>query len=193
MPETVNRRDAILAAARGEFAAHGYFGARVERIAAAASANKQLIFHYFGSKGGLYSAMVAAVVSESPLGSSATRTPPDAVRSHVSSLVAWLIQTPGAALAIVECRSGRDVPAEARSGVDAWMQSQTQCLGGLVEDGQRQGFFRDDVEAQAVVDIAIGSAIGLALSGLDISPNGGGSTGLQAMVAQIVVDYCAWR
>lgn len=43
----------ILEAARAEFAAHGFAGARVERIARAADCNKQLIYHYFGNKEGL--------------------------------------------------------------------------------------------------------------------------------------------
>jgi AcrR family transcriptional regulator len=43
----------ILAAARAEFAEHGFAGARVERIARVAECNKQLIYHYFGSKEGL--------------------------------------------------------------------------------------------------------------------------------------------
>lgn len=50
-PPTTEQR--ILSAARAEFAAHGFAGARVERIARAADCNKQLIYHYFGNKEGL--------------------------------------------------------------------------------------------------------------------------------------------
>ena len=49
-------RARLLAAAIGEFAAHGIAGARVDRIAEAARANKQLIYAYFGSKDGLFDA-----------------------------------------------------------------------------------------------------------------------------------------
>lgn len=51
-------RERILAAAREEFAAHGYAGARVEAIAARAGLNKQLISHHFGGKRGLYQEVV---------------------------------------------------------------------------------------------------------------------------------------
>ena len=44
----------IFAAATAEFAAHGIAGARVERIARAAEANKQLIYAYFGDKEQLF-------------------------------------------------------------------------------------------------------------------------------------------
>jgi len=58
------RRDAaaskrrLLAAAAAEFVAHGVAGARVDRIAAAAGANKRLIYDYFGHKDGLFDAVL---------------------------------------------------------------------------------------------------------------------------------------
>lgn len=48
----------ILEAALGAFADHGYHGARVEAIAAAAACNPRLIYHYFGSKERLYRAVL---------------------------------------------------------------------------------------------------------------------------------------
>jgi len=44
----------ILMAAEGEFASYGLFGARVNAIAERAKANKRMIYHYYGSKEGLY-------------------------------------------------------------------------------------------------------------------------------------------
>jgi AcrR family transcriptional regulator len=46
----------ILEAAIGEFAARGAAGARIDRIALAACANKQLIYAYFGNKEQLFEA-----------------------------------------------------------------------------------------------------------------------------------------
>lgn len=51
-----NRR-AILNAAREEFGQHGFGGARVMRIAAAAGVSHQLITYHFGGKQGLYDAL----------------------------------------------------------------------------------------------------------------------------------------
>jgi AcrR family transcriptional regulator len=51
-------KQAILGAARTEFAAHGFAGARVGAIADRAGANKQLISYYFDSKEGLYQAVL---------------------------------------------------------------------------------------------------------------------------------------
>lgn len=47
-------RERILAAATSEFAAFGIAGARIDRIAKNASANKNLIYVYFGSKERLF-------------------------------------------------------------------------------------------------------------------------------------------
>ena len=53
-------RAAILAAATGEFAAHGLGGARVDRIADRAKSNKRMLYYYFGDKEGLYLAVLEA-------------------------------------------------------------------------------------------------------------------------------------
>lgn len=50
----------ILQAATEEFAAYGIAGARVDRIAKAASANKNLIYVYFCNKDGLFDAVFDA-------------------------------------------------------------------------------------------------------------------------------------
>jgi AcrR family transcriptional regulator len=47
-------RDRVLIAARREFAAHGFAGASVDRIAAAARLNKAMIYYHFRSKAELY-------------------------------------------------------------------------------------------------------------------------------------------
>jgi AcrR family transcriptional regulator len=55
-------RQRILAAATEEFAARGPAGARVAAIAARAPANPRMIYAYFGSKEGLFAAVVEQVV-----------------------------------------------------------------------------------------------------------------------------------
>lgn len=62
--DSADTRDRLLAAARDEFTAHGLEGARVDRIAAAAGANKQRIYGHFGSKDKLFEAVIAAVMDE---------------------------------------------------------------------------------------------------------------------------------
>ena len=52
--------DRILAAAAVEFAARGYAGARVDRIARRARVNKAMLYYHFRSKQGLYRALLRA-------------------------------------------------------------------------------------------------------------------------------------
>ncbi len=51
-------REQILRAATGEFVTHGFAGARVNRIVKKAGSNPRMIYHYFGSKSGLYIAVL---------------------------------------------------------------------------------------------------------------------------------------
>ncbi|WP_395726066.1 TetR family transcriptional regulator [Nakamurella sp.] len=60
----VDTRARILAAATAEFAERGLAGGRVDRIAAAADANKERIYAYFGSKEGLFDEAVRAIIGE---------------------------------------------------------------------------------------------------------------------------------
>jgi TetR/AcrR family transcriptional regulator len=55
--------DRILAAAAAEFAARGFAGARVDRIARRARINKAMLYYHFASKQGLYRAMLRQTFS----------------------------------------------------------------------------------------------------------------------------------
>ncbi|MBO9041408.1 MULTISPECIES: TetR family transcriptional regulator [Curtobacterium] len=57
-------RERLLLAARDEFASAGLVGGKLERITVAASSNKAQVFHYFGSKEGLFDALVAETVTD---------------------------------------------------------------------------------------------------------------------------------
>ena len=54
-------RGRILAAAEEEFSEKGFYGARVDEIAAVADLNKRMLYAHFGSKEGLYRAVLVSV------------------------------------------------------------------------------------------------------------------------------------
>ncbi|WP_017523447.1 TetR/AcrR family transcriptional regulator [Pusillimonas noertemannii] len=64
------RRDAaatqaiLIQAAISEFSRNGFAGARVDEIARTAGVNKQLVYHYFNSKQGLYLVALESVYAE---------------------------------------------------------------------------------------------------------------------------------
>ncbi len=186
-----NRRTAILDAAVAEFSGHGYHGARIERIAASANVNKQLIFHYFESKNGLYDAVVAWLFPASSVFDGRGATPLESVGTCIAAIAERLSANPGAARILGECSGVVDVPAAAGKAAGSWIELQGNALRSVIEDGQRKGFFRDDADAQTIAMIALGSIIGLsALSG---SWAAGASGPSAAVLTRIVSDFCAWR
>ncbi|WP_437300178.1 TetR/AcrR family transcriptional regulator [Sorangium sp. So ce426] len=56
--------DRILSTALEEFSLHGFSGARVDVIARRACINKRMLYHYFGSKKGLYREIVRRKLAE---------------------------------------------------------------------------------------------------------------------------------
>lgn len=68
--ETPARRDPVAARARllqaavDEFSAHGYSGARTERIAQQAGTNIRMLYHYFGGKDALYVVVLETVLAD---------------------------------------------------------------------------------------------------------------------------------
>src|SRR5258705_5604836 len=57
-------RQRILAAASDEFSRHGFAGARIDRVAGLAVANKRMIYAYFGGKDELYEALMERRIAE---------------------------------------------------------------------------------------------------------------------------------
>lgn len=86
----VSSRDRLLAAAAKEFAARGYDGTSVDRIARAARLNKAMIYYHFKSKAGLYRTLVRNIfeaVLESAIEVADTdATPPEKLRGFVRSV-----------------------------------------------------------------------------------------------------------
>jgi AcrR family transcriptional regulator len=191
------RRDAILSAARSEFARYGFAGARVERIADAADVNKQLIFHYFRSKEGLYSAAAAAVFANWQPAPDSGASPSERLSRMIAHLVEWLSDNPGAARAIAEAERGPGpsggTPALPAAVIE-WLAAVMGAVRSAVESGQQQGHFRDDADPQAVAEIAVSSAVGHALTpGTEGHTSPGESRYLAAHLSQALVEYCAWH
>lgn len=140
----------IIAAARDEFARRGFDGARVDQIARRAGVNKQLLFYYFHSKRGLFSAVLARGAAEleqqlAQLGGTDGR-PLDRLRATLEAQFDFLAAHP--ALVTLLTQAGR---SDARPFAPA-----IKRLVVLLAEGQGLGQVRDDVDphlaaAQAVV------------------------------------------
>lgn len=91
-------RERLLHCAAAVFAKHGYEGARTEQIARRAGLSKTLIYHYFGSKKGLYTAALEAEVlalRQSHRDLDLRRMPPpQALRQLVESTFDYFVGAP---------------------------------------------------------------------------------------------------
>lgn len=175
----MRQRD-ILSAAEHEFALLGWSGARVERIARKARVNKQLLFHYFESKSGLFEAALGSLLARfaSPVGPVAS--PVEEVRRIMRTVEAAARAIPGVLFGRAPTEEDA-APAVAVSTVRAWRERQRARLADAVTEGQRRGHFRDDLDPETAAEVGLAMALGLgALDG-------------RSDAATWMVDYCAWR
>lgn len=86
----VSSRDRLFTAAAAEFAARGFAGASVERIARAARLNKAMIYYHFRSKAALYREilrdMFDAVAVRVETAAQSTADPADKIRAFVEAI-----------------------------------------------------------------------------------------------------------
>jgi AcrR family transcriptional regulator len=83
----------VLRAARAEFAARGFTGAGVERIARRARVNKAMIYYHFGSKLGLYRQVVFEVFESLTVRARAAVGPVAGTFEQLDAFVASLLGT----------------------------------------------------------------------------------------------------
>ena len=147
------RREQILEGARRSFAEHGYEGATVARLEAEIGLSRGAIFNYFGSKEDLFvelavqdTARLSDVwVSEGLEG---------VVRGVLEIDPAWL----GVYLELVRrVRTDQDF----RRRVEERQEAVVPVNRARIEDAQRTGEFRDDLEARE-----LGLFVNLVLNGM---------------------------
>ncbi len=183
-----SRKNDILDAARREFATAGFAGARIERIAASAAVNKQLLFHYFESKEGLFTAALAQLLAQLETGRGASESPVAEVRQLLRDLVTQVRAVPGVVGIVADARSNPEFPPEAAALLRAWRARLVDRLIAALQAGQQRGYFRDDVDPAGVAAIAVAAALGA----VTVDP-AAAETSYEDALANLMVDHCAWR
>lgn len=178
-----SRRLDILAAAEREFAAAGLAGARIERIAERAGVNKQLLFHYFQSKTGLFTAVLHAVLARHEPAETGSDDPASALRRYLGALELLARSTPGLVAVLTADREA--IPPEVALVAQEWMTRTRSRIAVALEDGQRRGYYRDDIDPEHVARLGVAAALGV---GAFADPSAG-----TASMINVLQDYCAWR
>src|SRR5690349_17975380 len=104
-----SRRADIIAAAELEFSSAGYSGGRIERIAANAGVNKQLLFHYFDSKDGLFIVALEALLARAEPGATSD-SPAEEIRRVIGTLQSAVQAAPGLLAIIADSATNADFP-----------------------------------------------------------------------------------
>jgi AcrR family transcriptional regulator len=136
-------RDRVFAAAAAEFAARGYAGANMDRIARAARLNKAMIYYHFDSKAALYREilrdMFGAVRSAVAAAAAAPIAPEDKIRRYIEAIASAADARPHFPPIWL-----REL-AEGGEHVDAatldYVREVLAALGGIIAEGCRRGVF----------------------------------------------------
>jgi AcrR family transcriptional regulator len=155
----MNTRQKILEAAVAEFARFGLGGARVDRIAHRARANKRMLYYYFGDKDALF---LAALEDRYAHIRSAERTlalehldPPGALERLVRFTWEYFLEHPEfmTLLNSENLHKGRHVRRSRR--VQDMHSPLVETLRAVLKKGEAQGLFRKGVDpVQLYISIA---------------------------------------
>jgi TetR/AcrR family transcriptional regulator len=137
-------RDRLLEAAAEAFAARGFDGATVDRIAAAARVNKAMIYYHFKSKAALYRIILRelfACAADAVHRIRDDEAPPDdRLRRFVQAVADDAVTRPH--FSGIWLREMADGGRHLDAAVVAEMGRILDALRGILEDGRRHGRFR---------------------------------------------------
>ena len=137
-------RQRLLTAAAAEFAARGFAGASVDRIARAARVNKAMIYYHFRSKAALYRVilrdMFEAVAAGVARVAQATADPADKIRGFVDAIAVEAEARPH--FPPIWFREIAEGGAHLDSATLASMSGIIKSLGGIVREGIAAGRFQ---------------------------------------------------
>ncbi|MEM7443834.1 MAG: TetR/AcrR family transcriptional regulator [Pseudomonadota bacterium] len=152
-------RASILAAATQEFAAKGLEGARTDDIARRAGANKRMIYHYFGSKEGLFQAVLEDTYAEIRGSEAAlqltSRDPVEAMGQLVAFSFDWFLKHPEFVKLLNEENLHGAAHVRASNVARSLNMPLVELISELLERGAKSGQFRTGVDpVQLYISIA---------------------------------------
>jgi AcrR family transcriptional regulator len=152
-------RARILSAARHEFAGKGLGGARVDKIATRARANKRMMYHYFGNKEDLFRITLEEAYAAFRAAEAALAIEKDEPIIAMSRLVAftwsYYLEHPEFITLVntENLHQARHLKASKRAKSES--RAFVARMQALLERGQKDGAFRSDLDAvQVLITIA---------------------------------------
>ena len=136
-------RERLLAAATAEFAARGFDGAKVDRIALKARVNKAMIYYHFRNKASLYREILSGVFRSlaDAVSASAGEGPADErLRRFIRTIATEASDRPQ--FASMWLREVADGGTHIDDAILNELRRVLQVLGSVLEDGRQTGLFR---------------------------------------------------
>jgi TetR/AcrR family transcriptional regulator len=144
-------RESLVRAAVQEFSRLGFAGARIDEVAAVAGANKQLVYHYFGNKEGLYLVALESVYAQIREKEQRLRLMELAPREAMAQLVGfsfdYLAQHPEFIAMLTDENRHAGSHVRQSTQLKAMHSPFIESLEATLQAGIAQGVFRKDVDA----------------------------------------------
>ena len=147
-------RDNILRAATKVFARYGYEGGSVEKISKAAKSYDRMIYYYFGSKEGLFIAVLEGIYQRMDDAEAAlaidTAKPVEALTAVIRFVLGYYRKNPEfiTLLNTENLHKGKHISKSMRAR--EYSSPAIEVIRRVLESGQAQGLFRKDASARDV-------------------------------------------
>ena len=155
-------RDSILKAATKVFARHGYDGGSIEKISSTAKTHDRMIYYYFGSKEGLFIAVLEGIYhrmdeAEATCAPDPQR-PEEALRTVIRFKIAYYRRHPEfvTLLNTENLHKGKHVAKSEKA--TEYSSHAVDLIRDILEAGAAQGLFRDDLRPRDVYLLIVSAA-----------------------------------
>ena len=184
-------RARIVGAAAKEFAARGYAGASVDRIARAARLNKAMIYYHFKSKGDLYREILSDMFQAVRAGvvevASSTASPDAKIRGYIDAIAAAAEARPH--FPPIWLREIAEGGEHIDDSTIAYVRDVLASLGRIIDEGHRAGRFHRLEPLLIQAGIIAPLMFFFATARLRRKMERGGAAGLSTLTREMVVDH----
>lgn len=154
LPKSEITRAKILRAAEDEFSEKGFFGARIDEIAASAGVNKRMIYEHFESKDGLYRAALLSIyekLGECEKGFFIENLEPTlAIKNIVYAYFRFLEATPSFVRMLMweNLNGAKSLSSEE---VRALKEPTLNYITAQLNRGQKEGIFKKNIDEYQII------------------------------------------
>ena len=154
MKKGIITQNNILSAAEEIFSQKGLYGARIDEIAEAAECNKRMIYAHFGSKEGLYTAVLKHVYSRLSVTEEVllaeNLSPVDAVRLYIKELFNFLKDNP-TFIKMVMWENLNEAKYMKDSGAANIKNASVKLLEKVLKQGIEDGVFKEGTNPREII------------------------------------------